>query len=229
MEKEKKTVESVQPTATATVSADKSAETPVPVRKTALFGDQNEAIRAAIRNGKSFELARMLKTIPAKKPGDKPLHYYDYVVCLVLKGVVPFKFLHFKPFSDYIARDAIAMKAKQNSVSYAQLNFMYDLGFGLQLVIREDRSSDDLNRKDPKWRFFAVAVDEDGVGSEFELVPNTAGDRQFALTAFAGFGKCRSFTFDDVAADNPKGIKDAFKNYLGPGEDPGVDVSDNVE
>jgi hypothetical protein len=226
MKEEKKIVESVQPTATATVSAETKAETPV--RKFAFFGDQNDAIRAAIRDGKSFELARMLKTIPAKRPGDKPLHYYDYVVCLILKGVVPFKFLHFKPYSDYIARDAISMKAKQNSVSYAQLNFMYDLGGGLNLVLREDKS-DDSNRKDPKWRFFAVATDEDGVSAEFELVPNTAGDRQFVLSAFSGFGKCRSFTFDDVNADKPKGIKDAFKNYLGPGEDPGVEVSDNVE
>ena len=226
MKDEKKIVESVQPTATATVSADKPAEPPV--RKFAFYGDQNDAIRAAIRDGKSFELARMLKTIPAKRPGDNPLHYYDYVVCLILKGVVPFKFLHFKPYSDYIARDAISMKAKQNSVSYAQLNFMYDLGGGLNLVLREDKS-DDSNRKDPKWRFFAVATDEDGVSAEFELVPNTTGDRQFTLSAFAGFGKCRSFTFDDIAADNPKGIKDAFKNYLGPGEDPGVEVSDNVE
>ncbi len=229
MKEEKKTVESVQPTATATVSADKPAEIPVPVRKTALFGDQNEAIRAGIKEGRHFELLRLKKTVPGKRPGDKQRFFYDYVVCVVLRGIVPFKFLHVLPVSDYISKDDSIKKRQQNSVSYAQLNFLYDLGNGLDLYIREDKSSDNYDRKDPKWRFFAIAVDEDGMTAEFELVPKTAGDRQFLYSAFAGFGRCRSFTWDDVENDKPKGIKDAIEpNYLAPGELPdGIEFSDD--
>lgn len=230
MEKEKKTVESVQPTATATVSAEKSAESTTPVRKSALFGDQNEAIRSGIKNGRCFELLRLKKTVPGKRPGDKSRFFYDYVVCVVLRGIVPFKFLHVLPVSDYISKDDSIKKRQQNSVSYAQLNFLYDLGNGLELFIREDKSSDNYDRKDPKWRFFAIATDEDGMTAEFELVPKTAGDRQFLLSAFAGFGRCRSFTWEDVKNDIPKGIKSAIEpNYLAPGQLPeDIDFSDDV-
>ena len=227
MKEEKKTVAE---TVTETPEVKKGPETESAPKRPTFFGDQNDAIRASIRQGKHFELVRMLKTVPGKRPGDDPRFFYDYIVCIVLRGVVPFKFIHFRPYSDYIARDAVVSKQQQNSVSYAQLNFMYDMGAGLDLVMREDTSAENYNKNYPKWKFFAVATDEDGLTAEFELVPNTAGDRQFLYSAFAGFGKCRSFTWDDVKSDNPKGIKNAImKNYLGPGEDPGVDVSDNVE
>ena len=228
MKEEKKSVEAVETVAVEEKNVEQVVATSQQERVVPRYMNQNDAIRSSIRDGRSFELFRLVKKYRNPESG-RETYFYDYVVCIVLGGIVPFKFIHVKPFSEYISRKATVTKSQQNSVSYVQLNFMFDLGLGLSLVCREDTSGDNYDRNYPRFRFYAVATDESGLTAEFELEPNTTGDRQFLLSAFAGFGKCRSATWNDINSDNPKGIKNAIMSrYLGPGESPNMEVSDEV-
>ena len=197
--------------------ADKNNNEIKVVKKRATAITQETALRNAEREGKSFTLVR--KIYPKN---DK--FYYSFSAFFIFSGPLgeTYQEAQLLPSIGYLKDDDKnkTVRVARNSTSYRMLNWIYDSGNGIDLIIKSRKTVDGNTFFD----YYAYAVDESGISVEVQLTPKTPGDGDFLRAAFAGFGKARDWTNEDL--DKIKGFKEEFTSVLLPGCAPDVDVED---
>lgn len=194
-----------------TVKAEVSANKETTVKTVTM----EQAVKKAINDGKTFKLIRKVHTHVDKKI-DRKRKYYSYSVFIIL-GVGKRSFwkeVSFLPNIGYVKEDDSSKRIGSNSASYKLLNWLYAVGNGLTLEAEDyevmTRDGKPTGRTD--FRFYAATTDDSGIKITSEIVPANLGDKQFILSAFAGFGKCRDYTDEDLFSVD--GLADAMKTDI---------------
>ena len=180
-----------------------------------------DAMRRAVKDGKSFRLYRSVYQSSRNKK-----FYFEYRVIVELNNARQ-KYLQITLLPDigYVGRDTSASQVRSlNSSSYRTINWFYDCGATLKLIAKEDV---DKNGR-VIFNFFAVAVDESGISAEMAMKPRNPGDAKFLQAVFCGFGKSREV--DPEKAGEDEDLRKIFEEVYLPGQYPkDIDVQEDAE